>query len=76
MVDLLNIKEKDDMIYFDGYPEGKDINRFKMIIDKNTFEIIKLTVPKSIYTSMARKKIKDILKSGEPLPKKAMSCWC
>ncbi|SEA15786.1 hypothetical protein [Selenomonas ruminantium] len=75
MLCLMNIRERDNTLSFVGYPEGKNMGRFHMIMDRGTGEVLKLDVPVSEYTVKAQKKMADLIRRGIRIPETEMVCW-
>ena len=75
MLCLMNIKESGNTVSFVGYPEGKNKGKFHMIMERGTGEVLKLDVPESNYTAMARKKMAGIIKRGRISNEAEMFCW-
>lgn len=75
MLCLMKIKETDNTVSFVGFPEGKNKGKFHMIMDRGTGEVLKLDVPESNYTAMARKEMAGRIKSGRISSEAEMFCW-
>ncbi len=75
MVEMVNIHFYGNTIVMDCYPERDVSRKIELIMDSTTYEIIS-PLEINTYISMARFKIKSILKSGSSLPERACSVWC
>lgn len=76
MVALRNITKSGNLVTCDYLPDGVDAGG-RITVDATTYEIVSLTDAKyestnpSLYKQLARRKIKELLEAGKPLPERA-----
>lgn len=76
MVALRNITKNGNLVTCDYLPDGVDAGGI-ITVDATTYEIISYTEAKydssnpSMYKQLARRKIRELLQSGNPLPERA-----
>ena len=74
MVKISNIEMKDMIISAICFPEGKENNSFKILVNADTAEIVENSSGKdSIYASMSAVKLSKL---KDNLPNETIVMWC
>lgn len=76
MVKMKNIKLSGNMASADCHIENSEDISFSLIVNVSTREIVGCSVDTmNNYINMARNKLCNLAKSGEPMPEHTISMW-
>lgn len=72
---FINLKQDNNFVIMECHKGSEDGEYFRMIIDKNTREVIERPKNIGVDESTAYSHVNRLLRSGRPLPQKTVSEW-